>query len=88
MATVTLSLVSLTGTAQANLAGIKWRWYDEPSLENWTAPTDQGVAESTNGSGQIVIDLVNTVLTSGQAGTLVLESSDGAFKAVYQGMID
>lgn len=67
-----LNLESLLGVDRASLTNIRWSWFDQPDPKDQVAPTDQGTAESTDGSGNISIDLPNSTLTSGQIGWLDL----------------
>lgn len=87
MATVTIDLVNKTGTAQASLSSVSWAWFDE-DVGALNAPTDQGSAETTDGSGEMVITLTVSSLTSGQTGTLVLYDSTGGKVGAYRVEVD
>lgn len=76
-ASVTITLVNESGTAQSGLSSLKWAWFDEVTPNLFNAPTDQGSAESTDGSGVLTIPLPNTTKTSGQTGWLIVTNSDG-----------
>lgn len=74
--TITLRLTSDGSAALPSLTGLRWAWWDQatPDLKEW--PTDQGTAESTDGSGDISIT-IHTSLTTGQTGWLEVTESDG-----------
>jgi hypothetical protein len=75
--TATITLVNETGTAQASLSSLKWAWFDEVTPNLFTAPTDQGSAEVTNGSGVLTVTLTGSAKTTGEVGWLIVTNSDG-----------
>lgn len=81
--TVTCTLVDRNGQPLPNLASLSWAWFDATDPASFGAPTDQGDAELTDGSAELVIDLNNTSLLPGQTGTLVLRSDSGASFGAY-----
>jgi hypothetical protein len=76
-ASATVTLVDESGTPQASLSSLKWAWFDQITPDLFSAPTDQGLAEITDGSGVLVLDLPNSTKVSGQVGWLVVTNSDG-----------
>jgi len=87
MATITVQLVSKTGSSQVSLSSVSWAWFDE-DIGAMSAPTDKGNAETTDGSGEMVITLTGTSLTSGQVGTLVLYDPTGPKIGAYRVAVD
>lgn len=83
-----LGLVNLSSTAQASLSGLKWSWFDQSDPNNFTAPTDQGLVESTDGSGNISISMPNSTLTTGQTGFLVLRDPANNYIGGYRVAVD
>lgn len=86
--TVTCTLVTINGVSRPNLSSLSWAWFDQTDPNSFAAPTDQGEVESTDGAGQIIVDLTSTSLTTGQQGTLVLRSDDGSLLGAYNLSID
>ena len=76
-ASITITLVNESGTAQSSLSSLKWAWFDQITPNLFTAPTDQGSAEVTDGSGVLTISLPGSSKTSGQVGWLIVTNSDG-----------
>lgn len=85
--TVTQSLVNLSGVAQSTLSSVSWAWFDQ-DIAVLNAPTDKGSTETTDSSGEIIISLSNTTLTTGQTGTLILYDSTGSKIGAYRVPID
>jgi hypothetical protein len=83
-----INLLSLTNATQASLTSLRWSWFDSVLPGSYSAPTDQGTTESTDGSGNITLDLPNSTLTSGQEGTLVLSNSGGTLIGAYRLAVD
>jgi len=79
---VTCNLVDRNGAEQVSLTDLDWAWFDSVDPATFIAPTDQGATESTDGTGEITVDLPNTTLTTGQDGTLVL--SNGTAYGAYR----
>ncbi len=75
--TATVQLVDTANNPRASLTGLKWAWFDEITPDLLNAPTDKGTGETTDGSGNLVVDLPNTLKSSGQVGWLVVSNSDG-----------
>lgn len=84
---VTMDLLSKTGSAQSSLTNVSWAWFDQ-DVGSLNAPTDKGSTETTDVSGEIILELNNTTLTSGQTGTLILYDSTGSKIGVYRVPID
>jgi hypothetical protein len=74
--TVTITLTDAAGSPRTNLSGLKWAFFDQARPDIFAAPTSQGAVETTDGSGQLVIN-VNTSLASGGIGWLDITDSDG-----------
>lgn len=76
--TVTITLVSRLGAARASLSSLKWAFWDytRPDLIT-AAPVAGGSAETTDGSGVLVVDVAASALTNGQIGWLTVTDSDG-----------
>jgi hypothetical protein len=74
--TVTVNLVNTSGSAQSGLSSLKWAFWDEVTPNLMLHPTDQGSAETTDGSGVLAIT-VHTTLSAGGIGWLVVTNSDG-----------
>lgn len=73
---VTITLVNESGTAQTSLTSLKWAWYDQITPDLMLSPTSQGSVETTDSSGVLTIS-INTSLSSGEIGWLVVTNSDG-----------
>lgn len=74
--TATITLVDAGNTPRASLTGLKWAWWDQPTPNASTTPTDQGTGASTDGSGVFSIT-VKTALAASGVGWLVVTDSDG-----------
>jgi len=86
----TITLILDDGAATPNplpgLSGLKWAWFDEVTPNLFNAPTDKGAAGSTDGSGELVLTLPNTTLTTGQTGWLEITDSTGSAAFVHKGL--
>lgn len=71
--TVTATVTDQSGTALTDETGIAWHWTDSFS----GTPTDSGSSETTDGTGEIVVDVPNSSLSSGQFGYLTVKLSNG-----------
>lgn len=80
---VSCKLVSRTNDPQRYEINLSWAWFDEANPVNFTAPTDQGMVETTNVNGNFVIELPNTSLIWGGIGSLVMQDSEGVRYGVY-----
>ncbi len=85
---VTVNLVDIAGVAQASLTGLRWSWFNEGSPGIMNAPSDEGTVETTDAGGELVLDLPNTTLTSGQTGWLALRDPSGLFIGGYRLQVD
>jgi hypothetical protein len=85
--TVTFDLVSKNSVPQASLTSVAWAWFDQ-DVGALSAPTDKGNTEISDSSGEMILDLANTTLTTGQTGTLVLYDSTGGKIGAYRLPID
>lgn len=65
------------GTVAANLANLRWAWFDQPSPDLFTAPADQGTVEATDASGVLQVSLPHSTLTPGGIGWLIVTDSTG-----------
>lgn len=74
--TVTLTLVNESSATQNSLTGLKWAWWDQATPNLMIAPACSGSAETTDGSGVVVIP-ITTSKSSGGTGWLVITNSDG-----------
>lgn len=74
---VTITLTSDGTTPRASLTGLKWAFFDQPTPDLFAAPTAKGNGESTNGAGQLVLDITGTALVPGNSGWLDVTDSDG-----------
>jgi len=74
---VTISLVDSSGAPAVSLTGLKWAFFDQATPGSFTAPVAQGTAESTDGSGNLVLDISGTLLPVGSVGWVVVTDSDG-----------
>lgn len=75
--TVVLGTAPDDSTPRANLSSLKWAWFDSVNPGSFSAPTDKGTAETTDGSGNLVISLPNSLLANGEIGWLIVSDSDG-----------
>lgn len=77
--TVTITLVTspTDGTVRASLSGLKWAFFDNTTPDSFTAPTDKGAVETTDGSGVLEISVPNSTKANGETGYLVVTDSDG-----------
>lgn len=74
--TATVTLVDTAGAIRPSLAGLKWAFFDQSTPDLFAQAVDQGVGESTDGSGVLVIT-VHTTLAAAGVGWLVVTDSDG-----------
>lgn len=81
--TVTINLVNAAGAAQPSLTGLKWSFHDQVTPDLMTVAADQGVAETTDGSGVLAIP-VYTTLPSGGIGWLDVTNADGNPATVHK----
>jgi len=82
--TITLTMVSAGGSPIASASSLKWAFWETTTPGSLSlAPVAQGVAETTDGSGVIVIT-VTTRLASGAVGWLVVTDSDGNTATVHK----
>jgi len=72
-----ISLVDRNNTAKSNLANLKWAWFDQPTPDLFTAPSDSGIAETTDAAGVLELLLYNSTLNINQTGWIVVTDSDG-----------
>lgn len=79
-----VNLIDLTGATKASLSNLRWSWFDNIAPASFGAPSDQGTTESTDGSGNITLDLPNSLLSSGQDGCLVLSDASGTIMGAYR----
>lgn len=75
--TASVNLVNASNAAQASLTGLKWAWFDGVTPDAFSAPTDQGTGESTDGSGVLTVTIGNSAKEAGQVGWLIVTDSDG-----------
>lgn len=75
--TVSIPLVSQAGAVIANSTGLRWAFWESnaPGVMS-LAPVSHGIAETTDGSGVLVISVI-TRLASGATGWLTVTDSDG-----------
>jgi hypothetical protein len=85
--TVTIDLVDNNGDPQASLSAVSWAWFDE-DVGVLNAPTDKGSTEVTDSSGELILNLSVSTLTSGQTGTLVLYDSTGSKLGAFRLQVD
>ncbi len=90
--TVTLQVVdaAVAGSSLVNLSPIHWASYDTATQlsQTWgVAPTDSGLAESTNASGELVIQLPNTARNSGQSVFLQLQVGSGSGTRTFGALV-
>lgn len=74
---ITLTLTTNGTTPAASLSSLKWAWFDQVTPDLFSAPTDKGAIETTDGSGVLSISIPNSTKTSGQVGWLIVTDSDG-----------
>jgi hypothetical protein len=60
-----------------NLAGLRYAWFDQPTLDLIGAPTDKGATETTDANGEILIPLPNSSLWVGDIGRLDVSDDTG-----------
>jgi hypothetical protein len=83
VANIKLKLAERNGTTRTSLTSISWAWFDSIDPNSFVAPTDKGNTETTDANGFLEITLSSSTLTPGQAGTLVIMSSDTLDTGVY-----
>ncbi len=83
-----IELVDLDDAAQASLTSLNWDWFDEDDPKDFTAPTDQGTAETTDGSGKLTLAMPNSTLTSGETGCLVLHDTSNNLIGIWSQEVD
>jgi hypothetical protein len=74
---INLTLTTNGTTPAANLTGLKWAFFDQATPDALAGPVAKGVAESTNGSGVLNVDITGTTLSPGGVGWLIVTNSDG-----------
>jgi hypothetical protein len=78
-------LIDYNGSLLVNLSNLHWCWFDGTDFSAIAAgPSVQGTTGSTNSSGVLGLTLTGSTLTSGQSGTLLVETSDSARVASLQ----
>lgn len=82
--TVTVTLTTNGTTPAANLSGLRWAFFDSPNMQSLAAPASQGTGETTDASGVLSVS-VNTTLSSGGTGWLVVGDSDGTAGVQHSG---
>lgn len=76
--TINVILTDASNVPIASLTGLRWSWWDQPTLDTQVAPIIQGTGASTNGSGVFSVTAVTgSALTAGQVGWLEVTDSDG-----------
>jgi hypothetical protein len=80
---VSCSLVDRYGNPLPSLSDLSWAWFDQTDPGSFLAPTDQGEVEETDVSGTFDIELPNSLLFTGDSGTLVMRSDDGSLMGAY-----
>jgi hypothetical protein len=73
----TVSVVDATGAPRAGLTGLKWAFFDQLTLDQFRAPSAQGVGASTDGSGHLTVNITGTSLQPGQVGILAFSDGNG-----------
>lgn len=81
--TVSVSLVDGSNSPQSSLTGLKWAFYDQALPSLTTVAADQGVSETTDGSGVLTIP-VYTTLAPGATGWLTVTDSDGTTSMLHK----
>lgn len=74
---VTLTLENGAGAPAASLSSLKWAFFDQATPDSFAAPVAKGAAESTDGSGVLVVDITGTDLDAGANGYLIVTNTDG-----------
>jgi hypothetical protein len=74
---VSIPLVNESNVALPGLTNLKWCWFDQLTPDQFTAPTDQGSFELTDGTGVLTIPLPNSAKAAGEIGWLLVSDSDG-----------
>jgi hypothetical protein len=74
---INLTLTTNGTTPAASLTGLKWAFFDQATPDALAGPVAKGVAESTNGSGVLNVDITGTTLSPGGVGWLIVTNSDG-----------
>jgi hypothetical protein len=82
--TVTVTLTTNGTTPAANLTGLRWAFFDSPQMQSFTAPASQGTGETTDASGVLSVS-VNTTLSSGGTGWLMVGDSNGTAGVQHSG---
>lgn len=76
--TITIQVLEDDGvTPRAGLAGLKWSFFDQASIDLVHAPSAQGSGAGTDASGYLVLDVRGTSLQPGQFGLLMFGNGDG-----------
>lgn len=81
-------LVDIEGAAHGALSLLKWSWFDTGSPNSMVAPTDQGAAELTTAGGILDLSLPNSLLNSGQTGTLILKDETNKYIGAMRLQVD
>lgn len=74
---VTITLEDGAGAPAASLTAQKWAFFDQATPDLFAAPVAKGAAETTDGSGALVLNITGTDLDAGANGYLVITNSDG-----------
>lgn len=74
---VSITFENRAGVLRANLTGLKWAFFDQANPGTLAAPVALGVAETTDASGVMVLNIAGTTLNAGGIGWLIVSNSDG-----------
>lgn len=74
---VSINIVDSSGNPVPNLTDLKWAFFDQPTPNLFTAPSQVGSTGTTDATGKFVVALTNTSLSVGGTGWLSISNSDG-----------
>lgn len=75
---VNLQLTTDGTTPAANVTGLRWAFFDQPTPDALASPTAKGSNASTNASGLLSLSIAGTALPPGGTGWLVVSNSNGS----------
>ena len=86
--TINVILTDAANAVLANLTGLRWAWWDAPTVNTQVAPVIKGSGATTDASGVLsVTTLTGSALTVGQIGWIEVSDSDGTLSQTPVGKV-
>jgi hypothetical protein len=74
---VTVRVVDAFGNPRASIAGLKWAFFDQSTVDTLNAPTAKGTNGTTDGAGNLTLNITGTTLQPGHVGILAFSNGNG-----------